>query len=220
MGKLSKLITLFAVAGGAAALASYYKQYQEFHKDLDEEFHDFEDDAETGAGEPAGDEPEPVEKSAPDRSYTSLNASKEEFTEAAKDTFEAAKGMANSAKEMLKDVGQIIAGNMRDGSAAAEDTAKSTVDRFRAAVQDVTEKLKKAPEAAEEVQENAEAAAEEVQESAAEAVEEVQESTAEAAKKAAETLGEAEEKLAEAVEEAKEEIKEEKPQATTIEEEA
>ena len=209
MGKLSKLITLFAVAGGAAALASYYKQYQEFHKDLDEEFHDFEDDAETGAGEPAGDETEPVEKSAPDRSYTSLNASKEEFTEAAKDTFEAAKGMANSAKEMLKDVGQIIAGNMRDGSAAAEDTAKSTVDRFRAAVQDVTEKLKKAPEAAEEVQENAEAAAEEVQESAAEAAE-----------KAAETLGEAEEKLAEAVEEAKEEIKEEKPQATTIEEEA
>ena len=209
MGKLSKLITLFAVAGGAAALASYYKQYQEFHKDLDEEFHDFEDDAETGAGEPAGDETEPGEKSAPDRSYTSLNASKEEFTEAAKDTFEAAKGMANSAKEMLKDVGQIIAGNMRDGSAAAEDTAKSTVDRFRAAVQDVTEKLKKAPEAAEEVQENAEAAAEEVQESAAEAAE-----------KAAETLGEAEEKLAEAVEEAKEEIKEEKPQATTIEEEA
>ena len=48
MGMLSKLVTLIAVAGGAAAAASYYKKYQEFHKDLDEEFHDFEDEAETG----------------------------------------------------------------------------------------------------------------------------------------------------------------------------
>lgn len=76
MGMLSKLVTLIAVAGGAAAAASYYKQYQEFHKDLDEEFHDFEDEAETGAEEPVGEEAESVEESAPERSYTSLNAKK------------------------------------------------------------------------------------------------------------------------------------------------
>ena len=126
MGMLSKLVTLIAVAGGAAAAASYYKQYQEFHKDLDEEFHDFEDEAEAGAEEPVGEEAESVEESAPERSYTSLNAKKEEFTEAARDTLEAAKGMGRSAKEMLKDVGQIIAENMREGSANAEDTAKTT----------------------------------------------------------------------------------------------
>ena len=70
MGMLSKLVTLIAVAGGAAAAASYYKQYQEFHKDLDEEFHDFEDEAEAGAEEPVGEEAESVEESAPERNYT------------------------------------------------------------------------------------------------------------------------------------------------------
>ena len=134
MGMLGKLVTLIAVAGGAAAAASYYKQYQEFHKDLDEEFHDFEDEAESGAEEPVGEEAESVEESAPERSYTSLNAKKEEFTEAARDTLEAAKGMGRSAKEMLKDVGQIIAENMREGSANAEPSIYAWMIRKEAAL--------------------------------------------------------------------------------------
>ena len=46
---------------------------------------------------------------------------------------EAAKGMGRSAKEMLKDVGQIIAENMREGSANAEPLIISAVGRTRTA---------------------------------------------------------------------------------------
>lgn len=39
-----KLLTLAAIVGAAAAGVSYVLQYKSFHKELDEDFHDFEDD--------------------------------------------------------------------------------------------------------------------------------------------------------------------------------
>ena len=38
------IITLAAIAGAAAAGITYFLQYKSFHKELDEDFHDFEDD--------------------------------------------------------------------------------------------------------------------------------------------------------------------------------
>ena len=40
-----KLLTLAAIVGAAAAGVSYVLQYKSFHKELDEDFHDFEDDS-------------------------------------------------------------------------------------------------------------------------------------------------------------------------------
>ena len=95
---LGRLFTLAAVAGAAAAAVSYYRQYHDFHKDLEEEFHDFEDEADDTVTEADfAEDGEPEKEDAPDRSYVTLNADKDEFTLAAKDTLEAAKGMATSA---------------------------------------------------------------------------------------------------------------------------
>ena len=143
---LGRLFTLAAVAGAAAAAVSYYRQYHDFHKDLEEEFHDFEDeDAETVTEADFEEESKPQADEAADRSYVTLNADKDEFTVAAKDTLEAAKGMATSAGAVLKDVGQIIADNLRESNVVAGDTVKATKEKVMSAVQDVTERLKKTP---------------------------------------------------------------------------
>ena len=39
-----RFLAFAAIAGAAAAGISYFLQYKSFHKELDEEFHDFEDD--------------------------------------------------------------------------------------------------------------------------------------------------------------------------------
>ena len=91
---LGRLFTLAAVAGAAAAAVSYYRQYHDFHKDLEEEFHDFEDEADDTVTEADfAEDGESEKEDAPDRSYVTLNADKDEFTLAAKDTLEAAKGI-------------------------------------------------------------------------------------------------------------------------------
>ena len=132
--KLGKLFGLAVITGVAAAAVSYYRQYRDFHKDLDAEFHDYENDTEDSFPKQSA--------SASNRNYVSLNANKDEFTVAAKDTFEAAKGMASSAKEMLKDVGHIIADNVRDSRFVAGDTAKQTAAKVKTAVQSAADKLK------------------------------------------------------------------------------
>ena len=105
MAKLfGKLARLALVAGAAAAAVSYYRQYTEFHRDLDEEFHDYEE-GEEGA--------HTAHTETPNRNYVSLNANRGEFTAAAQNTFEAAKGMVTSAAGMLKDVGNILADNLQ-----------------------------------------------------------------------------------------------------------
>jgi len=149
--KLGHFIAFAALAGVAAAAVSYYRQYSDFHKDLEEDFHEFEDEDDT------------VKAAAPNRNYVSLNADKDEFTVAAKGTLQAAKGMASSACEVLKDVGHIIADNMKDGSSTAGDSAgklkegaKATAEKVKSSavetagkvkdvVKDAAGKLKKAP---------------------------------------------------------------------------
>lgn len=61
-----KLITLVAIAGAATAGISYFLRYKSFHKELDEDFHDFEEDFnDHGSTEDAGNTKE--------RNYVSLN---------------------------------------------------------------------------------------------------------------------------------------------------
>lgn len=72
--QFGKFITLAAVAGAAAAGISYFLRYKSFHKELDEEFHDFEDDFD--CCEEAGDN-----SSTATRSYVSLNPERTENDE-------------------------------------------------------------------------------------------------------------------------------------------
>ena len=70
-----KFIALAAVAGAAAAAVSYYLKYRAFSKELDEDFHDFEN------GEDDGFE----EEEAPKRNYVTLPPKMEEAKEVLKE---------------------------------------------------------------------------------------------------------------------------------------
>lgn len=61
-----------------------------------------------------------------------LSSDRDDFVIAAKDTAKAAKGMAGAAKEMLKDVGNIILENASSASSFANDAAKSVSNRVKA----------------------------------------------------------------------------------------
>ena len=142
MAKLfGKLARLALVAGAAAAAVSYYRQYTEFHRDLDEEFHDYEE-GEEGAST--------AHTATPNRNYVSLNAKRDEFTAAAQNTFEAAKGMVSSAAGMLKDVGNILADNLQAASAEknshASDCGCACHCDCEEAVENMTENADKAAE--------------------------------------------------------------------------
>ena len=86
-GKLAALLT---IAGAAAAGISYLTKYRSFNKELDEDFHDFEDEDETE-----------VPDSTMSRNYVSLHADKDEFLVAAGDMMNAAKDAASAAKNMV-----------------------------------------------------------------------------------------------------------------------
>lgn len=109
---LGKFVMLAAVAGAAAAGISYFRKYQSFNKELDEDFHDFEDEEDT-----------PVPDSTMTRNYVSLHADKDEFLVAAGDMLNAAKDVAGAAKNVMKDAAAIVADTTREAMGAAADTA-------------------------------------------------------------------------------------------------
>ena len=107
---LGKFVMLAAAAGAAAAGISYFRKYQSFNKELDEDFHDFEDEEDT-----------PVPDSTMTRNYVSLHADKDEFLVAAGDMLNAAKDVAGAAKNVMKDAAAID--TTREAMGAAADTA-------------------------------------------------------------------------------------------------
>lgn len=109
---LGKYVMLAAVAGAAAAGISYFRKYQSFNKELDEDFHDFEDE-----------EDAPVPDSTMTRNYVSLHADKDEFLVAAGDMLNAARDVAGAAKNVMKDAAAIVADTTREAMGAAADTA-------------------------------------------------------------------------------------------------
>ncbi len=120
---LGKLMALAAVAGAAAASVSYVLQYKMFHKELDKDFREYEEDA-------PEEEAKEQEPSAPDsrsinRNYISLSSSKDEFKVAARD-------MAHATRNVLKDAGNILSDTAREAVSAAVDTAHIAVSTVKA----------------------------------------------------------------------------------------
>lgn len=116
------LFVFAAIAGAVAAGVSYLLQYNAYHKELESEFHEFEDEDEEAAFK---------SKKEPSRNYVALSSDKDDFIVAAKDTAKAAKGMAGAAKEMLKDVGNILLENASSASSLAGDTVKSVSEKVK-----------------------------------------------------------------------------------------
>ena len=124
-GKLAALLT---IAGAAAAGISYLTKYRSFNKELDEDFHDFEDEDETE-----------VPDSTMSRNYVSLHADKDEFLVAAGDMMNAAKDAASAAKNMVKDAAAIVADNTREAVETVSDTMEETAAKLEAAADQAEE---------------------------------------------------------------------------------
>ena len=113
---MGRLVVLAAVAGAAAAGVSYLTRYHSFNRELDEDFHDFEDEEEA-----------PVPDSTMNRNYVSLHANKDELLTAAGDMLNAARDVAGAAKNVMKDAAAIVADTTREAVTAASDSARTVI---------------------------------------------------------------------------------------------
>ena len=113
---MGRLVVLAAVAGAAAAGVSYLTRYHSFNRELDEDFHDFEDEEEG-----------PVPDSTMNRNYVSLHANKDELLTAAGDMLNAARDVAGAAKNVMKDAAAIVADTTWEAVTAASDSARTVI---------------------------------------------------------------------------------------------
>lgn len=112
---LGKIVAFATIAGAFAAGISYFTKYKSFRKKLEENFHDFEDDA--------GDDISKID-STMNRSYVSLQASKKELKTAASDMADAAKEAATAAKNLMKNATAIVSDTAKETAFAVAHTAK------------------------------------------------------------------------------------------------
>lgn len=123
MGKkgsgFGKLVVFATIAGAVAAGISYFTKYKSFHKELEEDFHDFEDDG--------NDDISRID-STMNRNYVSLHADRDEFKVAASDMAGAAKDVASAAKNMVKDAAGIVNITAREAANAMADTAREMLE--------------------------------------------------------------------------------------------
>lgn len=152
---LGKIVTLTALGIVATTAISYILKYKSFHKDLEDDFFEFEDD-------------DTKSNTTKDRNYIALSSDKDDFVMAAKDTFEASKGMAGAAKEILKDVGNIIVDNTSAAARAAGDMGKRFTKKNNFAQEDMAE-------AATDVKEDLQKKAEDIKDNLAETAKELKE---------------------------------------------
>ena len=117
-----KFVALATIAGAVAAGISYFTKYKSFHKELEENFHDFEDDG--------NDDISKID-STMNRNYVSLHANKDELKTAASDIADAAKDAANAAKNMMKDAATIVTDTAKEAASAVAYTAKDMFDTAR-----------------------------------------------------------------------------------------
>lgn len=120
-----KFIAAAAAIGAVAAGISYFTRYKSFHKELEEDFHTFEDDDDDETLSESDTRPTPAE-----RTYVSLNAGKDEFKEAAKDAKEAVADMAEAAKDMMKDGAELIAENAKNVTEAVADKVEEQAEKL------------------------------------------------------------------------------------------
>ena len=176
-----KLVAFATIAGAVAAGISYFTKYKSFHKELEEDFHDFEDDG--------NDDISKID-STMNRNYVSLHADKDEFKVAAADMADAAKDAAFAAKNLVKDAANIVTSTAREAASAVADTAKDMLDTAMDRSEDDEEEditedggLDYAAGAADSFKEEPEQAADTEDKEDSDEVEEIYEGTGDALKK-------------------------------------
>lgn len=117
---LGKFMAFAAVTGAVAAGVSYVLQYKTYHKELEKDFREFEDNEEA-----AEVSEHTIDSRKVDRNYISLSSSRDEFKVAAKD-------MANATKNVLKDAGSLLSDTAHEAVSAAVDTAHIAIHTMKA----------------------------------------------------------------------------------------
>lgn len=117
-----KFVAFAAMTGAVAAGISYVLQYKTYHRELEKDFREFEDNGEDGS-DTAGDRT--IDTRNLDRNYISLSSSKDEFKVAAKD-------MAQATKNVLKDAGSLLSDTAHEAVSAAVDTAQIALQTVKA----------------------------------------------------------------------------------------
>lgn len=138
-----KLVALAAVSGAVAAGVSYVLQYKTYHKELEKDFREFEEDEDSEANE-ASAEDSSFESEKVNRNYISLTSSKDEFKVAAKD-------MAQATKNVLRDAGSLFSDTAHEAVSAAVDTAHIALNSMKAKKEEWKEDHEKDEEPAEEL---------------------------------------------------------------------
>ena len=139
--KFGKFLALATAAGAVAAGVSYFLKYRSFHKELDQDFHDFEHEDDDDF-----DGSLPHESEAASRTYVTLGEKKEEIKEAAKDVAQVAADAADEVSKQAADAaGQATEAAKEAAQVVAEDAA-DTVNAVKEAAQDATDEAKKAAE--------------------------------------------------------------------------
>ena len=154
-----KFVAFAAVAGAVAAGVSYIFQYKTFHKELEKDFREFEDDADEEKQEEPGNAGQGTQAQEQDcvntasqesdtqtkeprrgnRNYISLASSRDEFKVAAKD-------MAQATKNVLKDAGTILSDTAHEAMSAAVDTAHMALHTVKSKKEGSSDSRKQGPE--------------------------------------------------------------------------
>ncbi len=126
---LGKFVAFAAISGAVAAGVSYVLQYKIYHKELDKDFREFEEDEDEEA---ETSQEEAFDPRKLNRNYISLNSSRDEFKIAAKD-------MAAATKNVLKDAGNLFSDTAHEAVSAAVDTAHIALHSMKAKKDDLFE---------------------------------------------------------------------------------
>lgn len=129
---LGKFVAFATIAGAVAAGISYFTKYKSFSKELEEDFHDFEDN---------GSEVEDTEEvdSTMSRNYVTLNSVKnaaEEITETVK---EAAADTGEELSDTAEKITDVIEDAAKDVTEEITDAAKDTASAATTIVEDIIE---------------------------------------------------------------------------------
>ena len=118
-----KFLAFATVAGAVAAGISYFLKYRSFHAELEDDFHDYEDDGQDH------DQPGSFETEATHRNYVPLGEKKE--------SMEAVEQEAEDAAEAVKEAAKKAAEKAEDTAEAMKDHAKEAVNKTAGAVKDM-----------------------------------------------------------------------------------
>lgn len=139
--KFGKILALVTAAGAVAAGVSYFLKYKSFHKELDQDFHDFE-----SADEDDFDGTLPHESETASRNYVPLGEKKADIQEAAEEITKEVKEAASETVDAVADAAKTAADTAEDAAKTASEDTDALINAAMESVKAAQDEAKKAAE--------------------------------------------------------------------------